>query len=68
MGKHKGKLIHIRLHPRTHMRLKVQVAESNTTIQTYANRAIRVAMRKQWEEKRRAQKAGRHEKANVVQS
>jgi hypothetical protein len=43
----KEKLIHIRLSPRTHYRLKVWTAEKNVTIQAWVSRAIRQVLRRQ---------------------
>jgi len=37
----RGKLIHIRLSPRTHQRLKIRVAELGTTMQRYVSRTVR---------------------------
>jgi len=37
----RGKLIHIRLSPKTHQRLKIRVAELGTTMQRYVSRTVR---------------------------
>jgi hypothetical protein len=37
----RGKLIHIRLSPKTHQRLKIRVAELDTTMQRYVSRTVR---------------------------
>ncbi len=37
----RGKLIHIRLSPRTHQGLKIRVAELGTTMQRYVSRTVR---------------------------
>ncbi len=37
----RGKLIHIRLSPQTHQRLKIRVAELGTTMQRYVSRTVR---------------------------
>ena len=44
--KRKGKLIHIRLSPILHTRLKIKVAELRTTIQSWTVISIRNALRK----------------------
>jgi len=41
-----GKLIHVRLSPITHHRLRIHVAQLNTTIQDYVSSTIRNALRK----------------------
>ena len=40
----RGKLIHIRLSPRTHQRLKIRVAELKTTLQRFVSRTVRRAL------------------------
>lgn len=40
----RGKLIHIRLSPRTHQRLKIRVAELETTLQRFVSRTVRRAL------------------------
>ena len=37
----RGKLIHVRLSPRTHQRLRIRVAELATTMQRYVSRTVR---------------------------
>ena len=46
ISKRKGKLIHIRLSPSTHTRLKIRVAELRTTLQSWTEKTIRNALRK----------------------
>jgi predicted DNA binding CopG/RHH family protein len=41
----RGKLIHIRLSPRTHQRLKVKAAALGMTMQRWVSRTIRKALR-----------------------
>jgi len=41
----RGKLIHIRLSPKIHQRLKIRVAELNTSQQAWVSRAIRRELR-----------------------
>jgi len=41
----RGKLIHIRLSPKTHQRLKIRVAELNTSLQGWVSRTIRKELR-----------------------
>jgi len=40
----RGKLIHIRLSPRNHQRLKIRVAELGTTMQRFVSRTVRRAL------------------------
>jgi hypothetical protein len=40
----RGKLIHIRLSPRTHQRLKIRTAELGTNMQRFVSRTVRRAL------------------------
>ena len=44
--KRKGKLIHVRLSPKLHTRLKIRVAELQTTIQSWTVTTIRNTLRR----------------------
>jgi len=48
----RGKLIHVRLSPVTHHKLRIHVAELNTTIQDWVTSTIRNALRKSRKKKK----------------